>query len=123
MCPLCSMGQQTPVAPDTIGFSVLKQCPLCTTEYGKDDLQVLDEEDGAQLVHVTCHTCKNAILAYIVESGLGLSSVGMLTDLTVLDVMRMQDKSPLSDDDMITMSHAFRDYQQDIIHYLMKRTV
>lgn len=120
------MGLYNAESADLLGgheHSVLKTCPLCTCEYSQSDVQVLEEEEGLQLIHVTCASCQNAILAYIVESTVGLSSVGMLTDLTVTDVTRLRDTDPVGDNEVLALSQALRHDQQDFIHLLMHRKV
>ena len=101
----------------------IKECPLCTATYGVEDVRVVREEDATQLVHVTCEKCHQALLAYIVESRAGMSSIGMLTDLTLLDVLRMREKEPISEDDLLGFHETLAQHQTHFLNYLKKHTV
>ncbi len=62
---------------------------------------MLEEKSGAHLIHVTCRTCESSIVAVIMTGGIGVSSVGLITDLTGADVVRFKDASPVSSDDVL----------------------
>ncbi|HLD31689.1 MAG TPA: hypothetical protein VJB37_02220 [Patescibacteria group bacterium] len=83
-------------------LKILSQCPLCQGSYeaGKDN--VLAERAGVHLVHVTCPHCQNAILAMVSVSRSGLSSVGMVTDLSAADVRRLRARATLSEEEMFS---------------------
>jgi hypothetical protein len=94
---------------------VVSSCPLCTGEYASDGIQVLKDECDAQLLHLTCATCKGAMLALVVETHIGLSSIGMLTDLTQSDASRMCDKEPLTEDDVLAVHDVLAHITPDIL--------
>jgi len=62
---------------------------------------MLEEKDGAHLIHVTCHKCSSSIVAVIITGGIGVSSIGLITDLTSQDVMQFKKHIPISEDDVI----------------------
>jgi len=82
------------------GLRLMNQCPVCKGAYQADKKNILEERGEAHLVHITCPFCHNAIMAVIVANPLGLSSVGMLTDLTASDVSRLYHQGPISEDEL-----------------------
>ncbi|MBI5221975.1 MAG: hypothetical protein HY980_00545 [Candidatus Magasanikbacteria bacterium] len=82
------------------GLRLMNQCPVCKGAYQADRKNILEERGEAHLVHITCPHCHNAIMAVIVANPLGLSSVGMLTDLTASDVSRVYHLDSISEDEL-----------------------
>lgn len=80
----------------------MSQCPLCKKQHSTEDARILSKKNGAHLVHITCPHCANAVLAVIVVTQLGLSSVGMMTDLDTEDVVRLRQNKPVTEDELLT---------------------
>lgn len=80
---------------------LISYCPLCSTHYNPSEAEVLEEKNGAHLIHVACRKCESSIVAVIMTGGIGVSSVGLITDLTGRDVVRFKDAQPISSDDVI----------------------
>ena len=85
--------------PDAL--KAIAQCPICQAKYEPFQAKVLEEGDGAHLVHVECTKCHGAVVAVIMSNQLGLSSVGMITDLTSQDVLRLKGGKPVSEDTVL----------------------
>lgn len=99
---------------------LMKQCPLCNTEYDVDkSIQVVEEQEGAELIHFFCLNCLNSVLALVGYSQFGVSSMGMLTDLTFEDVVRLRDRDTINEDDVLQTHQYLRLHEQDFIHSLM----
>ncbi len=93
------------------GMRVIRDCPLCEGEYELDDMSILKEKNNSMLVHATCPHCNNAVLSVMVVSEVGLSSLGLVTDLSQKDVVRLQDKEPVSDDEFLEFHSLIRKKQ------------
>lgn len=102
------------------GLRGLQPCPLCKTAYVIDNMRVVEEDCGAQLVHMTCGQCQNSVLAFIVDPGLGVGAVGMLTDLSESDVLRLRDSSGLDENAVIDFAQMIRKRQKEFIYHFMK---
>ncbi len=99
---------------------LMKQCPLCNTEYDAEkSIQVVEEQEGAELVYFSCLQCANSVLALVGYSPFGVSSIGMLTDLTYDDVNRLRHRDSISEDDILQIHQYLRLHEQDFIHSLM----
>jgi hypothetical protein len=98
-----SFGQ--PQTPDE-GLRVVSRCPVCHHSYNPMEAKILDESDGAHLVHVRCKRCHSAIVALILMNNFGISSVGLVTDLDGNEVKKFKDLPEISTNDVLAM-HEF----------------
>jgi hypothetical protein len=79
----------------------LRLCPLCQHEYGREAVRILAVESDNQLVHITCSQCRTAMLAIVMVSAVGLSSVGMITDLNAHDAEQAQQRTAFHSDEVL----------------------
>lgn len=82
-------------------LKLLRECPLCQAAYKIEAMSVITEVDESRLVHMTCHECAAAVLAIVIASPLGMSSIGLVTDLTAKDVKRLYQKDVFTQDDVL----------------------
>lgn len=64
------------------------------------------KNDAATLVHLTCGKCASYFVAMVLVVGQGVSSVGMVTDLSFEDAKRLYPVGPLTTNEMIE-AHEF----------------
>ena len=83
------------------GLRIVSYCPLCEAEFNPMEARVLGEEGETHLVHVRCRSCLNAILALVLITKAGVSSVGLVTDLSYEDVIRFKTGAKVSVDDIL----------------------
>lgn len=83
------------------GLRLISFCPLCETHYKPLEARVVGERDNSHLVHITCKKCSNAIIALILVSPAGLSSIGLVTDLTFDDALKFREAESLDTDDVL----------------------
>ena len=93
-----SLGQSKSIQE---GLRLMNQCPLCKQQHTPEAANILLEKNGTHLVHITCPHCQNAVLAVIVVTPMGLSSVGMVTDLQAVDVLRLRHNDAISEDELL----------------------
>lgn len=80
---------------------LISYCPLCNTHYNPSEAKVLEQKDGAHLIHIECRRCQSSIVAVVITGGIGISSVGLITDLTSQDVLRFKNKESVNENDVI----------------------
>lgn len=97
---------------------LMKGCPLCKKDYTREALEIVEEGIGTHLVHLTCTYCSNAMLALIVVSKLGMSSVGMLTDLNAPDARRLHHKAAIGEDMILGFHDYLTQNSKEFIHLL-----
>lgn len=97
-------------------LKLISYCPLCNTHYNPSEAKILDQKDGAHLIHIECGKCRSSIVAVVITGGIGISSVGLVTDLTGEDVLRFKNQAQINDDGVIEAYQLLRG--RDIITLL-----
>lgn len=87
-------------------LKTISNCPVCNNRYNPVEARILIEKDDAHLIYIKCRNCQTAVLAVILANNLGISSVGLVTDLSSDDILRLQKAKPISSDQVIEM-HQF----------------
>ncbi len=80
---------------------VLTACPFCNTSYSIRAARVLAQKDDAHVVHIECRQCGGSIVALILAGGVGMQSVGVVTDLTRSEVEKFSQHMTISLDDVL----------------------
>jgi hypothetical protein len=91
------------------GVRIVSYCPLCGSSYTPLETKVLGEKDDSHLLHIQCGNCSNAIIALIMMSSVGVSSVGLVTDLAHDEVDRFKAERKISTDDVIDTHYLLQD--------------
>lgn len=98
---------------------IMAHCPLCQTAYEERSVRLLGEHGLARMFHFTCRACRHAVLAVILESQNGVSSVGLVTDLEAQDALAMQDAPPITADDCIAAHETLETQSLEVCARLM----
>lgn len=91
------------------GVKLISYCPLCETSYSPQAAQVLGEKEDSHLLHIQCGQCSNAIIALVMISSAGISSVGLVTDLIFDEVDRFKETESVTTDDVIEIHDMLQD--------------
>ena len=92
------------------GLRMISFCPMCETNYNPMEARVLGEKEDGHLLHIRCKKCWNSILALVLVSNAGVSSVGLITDLTYDDVRKFsKHEAPVTTDDVISVHQLLSD--------------
>lgn len=81
-------------------IKLMRFCPLCKNEFGEEAVRILEQNNAMNLLHITCPRCLGAMLALVLITNLGMSSVGVMTDLDADDVIKLYNKKSISEDDL-----------------------
>lgn len=87
---------------------VISSCPICNARYHAAELRILEERNDAQLVFLRCRRCQSSVLAVVLSNQLGVSSVGLVTDLSGDDVMKFRRHPVVSCDDVLSVHEALQ---------------
>ncbi|MDO8463384.1 MAG: hypothetical protein Q7S96_03900 [bacterium] len=93
---------------------LISYCPVCDTSYNPMEARVVDERDDKHLMHIRCKKCAHSILALVLTTGMGVSSMGLLTDLTFDDVVKFRNAEPVTLDDVIAFHHLLEKKEGDV---------
>lgn len=69
---------------------------------------MLEEGQGANLLHLSCRKCQSALLVFVASDAHGLSSVSVLTDLSAQEALSASKSEPLSADEVLAFHHVVR---------------
>ena len=87
----------------------MSYCPFCNAEKKAMETEVLTETGETHLLHLRCGNCQNAVLALILNSPAGLTSLGIITDLSASDVIRMRLNSErVTSDDVLELHQGLK---------------
>ena len=100
------------------GLRLISKCPLCDEQYQPFQASIVEEKADAQLVHIKCHRCESAIVALIVNGQLGLTSIGLITDLSSNDVESFKDASPILEEDVLRAYTELKNINEDLYQQL-----
>ena len=82
-------------------LKVISSCPICSARYHSAEIRILEERPDAQLVYIQCRKCRSSVLAVVLANQLGISSVGLVTDLNGEDVLKFRRQNVVSRDDVL----------------------
>ena len=88
----------------------VSRCPFCSAEYDLDGAKVIGEQDDATVVYVTCSKCESSIVAMVAMTGLGIVSLGLVTDMTEADTRKFFDTASVTSDDLL---HIYQVLKED----------
>ncbi len=88
------------------GLRIISFCPLCNSHTNPLAARVLDQNAEAHLLYINCPRCGSSIVALVVTGGMGLNSVGLITDLTAEDVLRFRGVGRVTHDEVLELFAA-----------------
>mgnify|MGYP001369136051 CR=1 FL=1 len=97
--------------------TLITHCPICNLKYDPLEAKILDENNDSHLVYIKCRNCTSAILAVIVSNNMGVSSIGLITDLNSDDVIKFRDQEHISADEVIEAYQFFNKEKILIDHF------
>lgn len=101
-------------------MQLVTRCPFCSAEYDLDGAQVIGEENDATMVYITCSECESSIVAIVAMSGLGVVSLGLVTDMTLEDTKRFMHEKHVTSDEFLTIYEILSNDHQNAIKQLTK---
>ena len=104
------------------GLKLVNKCPVCSEQYQPFQASIVEEKDEAQLVHIQCRKCASAIVALIVNGQMGLTSVGVITDLSSDDVERFKDAHSLNEQDLFNAFNELSKSQKSFFKALKEES-
>ena len=94
---------QTPAEQHRDYMKLMRECPVCSEEYEDDAVNVIEDTITSSMIHVTCESCQNAILALVLATPVGMSTIGILTDQSADDYERTEELGPVSEDTVLDL--------------------
>jgi hypothetical protein len=92
-------------------LKLISHCPVCNKDYKSEAIRLFASGSEAKFVHFTCESCRSYFIAMVMTMAKGISTVGMITDLSFQDVQKLYKKPAITIDETIE-AHQFI-YSQD----------
>ncbi|MDD5438176.1 MAG: hypothetical protein PHC70_03465 [Patescibacteria group bacterium] len=86
---------------NTKSYPLLTHCPICHSLYATEDVKLIEQKEDAKLYHSFCHNCGHGLLAYVLEVAGGISSIGLITDASGTDMVRLAEYQAISGDECV----------------------
>lgn len=87
---------------------IISHCPVCHYNYNSITARIIEENSTAHLIHIKCRRCQSAVLALILMNSFGISSVGLITDLSGDEVSKFKDLPAVNADDVLAIHDSLR---------------
>lgn len=81
----------------------MSSCPICQGKYNENSLMIVEKREDAYLLHITCPVCSSAVLAYVMPTGVGLTTVALLTDMQSQEMDKFMDLETVQNDDLLEL--------------------
>lgn len=96
---------QPPFNPNHL-LKLNARCPVCSNLYDLQKLRIIGEREQQILAYIDCQTCSTALLSVLSMNPNGMTAQGLVTDLTVEEIVDMDARRAVSDDDVLNL-HEF----------------
>lgn len=95
-------------------LKIVRRCPVCTSEYNQNKIQVLEESEYGLLTYVTCQDCGANLLTKISSLAQGLVGQAILTDLQAAEVLNFAIGDDLTADEVLKIQENI--YNKQLIN-------
>ena len=86
------------------GLKIVSRCPVCQMEHNPLESALLDESGGSHLIYIKCKNCGSGVVATITPTGLGVNSIGLVTDLSGFEVAQIKDQPRVGAADVLAIA-------------------
>ncbi|MFH1226130.1 MAG: hypothetical protein V1684_02525 [bacterium] len=100
------------------GLKLINYCPVCQNRYEQLEAKILEEREDACLIHLKCRRCSSSVVALVIANVLGVTSVGLITDLASEEVLKFKNLTPIGADEVIGI-HQFLSADKESFKQLM----
>lgn len=116
--PLLQLGNNNNNEGNLDHFKLIKQCPICSKEYLKEKIKIVERDGNLSLMHITCPGCEHAVIALVGATQVGIGLMGAVTDLSVEDVLRLREAEAMTDDELLEASYLLRTQSKQFVELL-----
>jgi hypothetical protein len=85
------------------GLRIVSRCPICQQEHNPTETAILDENDGAHLIYIKCRNCNSGVVAMVAMGVTGVTSLGLVTDLTSQEILKIKDFGRINEEDVLSL--------------------
>lgn len=100
-------------------LKIMSSCPVCQGKYNKDSVVIVDKNEDSYLLHITCPHCASNVLAYVMPTGVGLTTIGLLTDMQSYEVDKFSKLGPITNNDILDFYKMLNQDSKVFIHNIL----
>jgi len=93
-------------------------CPICGNDYRQNKANLFAQQENVNLAHISCAKSQSNFIAMIIFLGQGVSSVGMVSDLTLSDAERICRLKRITVDELIDFHKLINNDSQEFLNFL-----
>jgi len=90
-------------------LQIMTKCPMCSANYKKDDIKVINKNDGSLSIYLSCSRCKSSVVMLLMAGPMGVTSISIPTDITEEDLGKINGNNIISCDDVLEMYKFLKD--------------
>jgi len=102
-------------------LKIMSSCPVCQSKYTQDSIKVIAKQEDSYLLHVSCIKCKSAVLAYLMQTGVGLTTIALLTDLQSDEVEKFSNLRDLNENDILDVYKLLTKNSKDFVNLILNK--
>ncbi|MBN1778905.1 MAG: hypothetical protein JW816_01670 [Candidatus Buchananbacteria bacterium] len=91
---------------------VSSYCPVCNSKYNPVEAKILEERNDSHLIHIKCRNCSASIVALVIVGNMGVSSIGMVTDLQSDEVLKFKSSRPVTADEVLDFHQTISQFEK-----------
>ena len=99
---------------------LLSSCPVCGERYQQQCASIIEEQKDLFLIHVQCLKCKSSVVSTMTTGQVGVSSVGLITDLTSEDVAKFRRQDEISSNEVLDLHTFLKDKKFNVLQEIQK---
>jgi len=82
-------------------LKVIATCPVCQHKYEPQAIKIVEQQMDAYVFHINCVKCNSSVLAYAVQTPMGVTTIGLLTDLQATEVKKFLRQPAITEADVL----------------------
>lgn len=90
-------------------LQIMTKCPMCSASYKKDDIKIINKNDGNLSVYLSCTHCKSSVVMLLIVGPGGVASISIPTDITEEDFEKIRKNDAINYDDVLEMYKFLKD--------------
>ena len=85
-----------------------------------EDAYTLESTDEASMIFIECARCKSSIVAVVAMSGMGIVSLGMVTDMTKEDIERFRSAPSMNSNELLELIQLLQRKDRTVVRELVR---
>ncbi len=102
-------------------LKVIAICPVCQNKYEPQAIKIVEQQSDAFVFHINCGKCNSSVLAYAVQTPMGVTTIGLLSDLQATEVKKFLRQNAITEDDVLQVYETIHSSSADFSGLLINQ--